>query len=92
MKTAENIDLTIPRRRYIYDDINLTNCSECGSPLIDQNCTILLQVKSETDEAEFITNTYDTFNNQIKKDFLLIIEKLKNGEENSKKINGSYFG
>jgi len=48
---------------------------------------------SEENEAEFIDKIYKTFNDQIKNDFLVIMEKLKNGEENnSKKINGSYFG
>lgn len=47
---------------------------------------------SEEKEVEFINNMYKAFNDKIKKDFLAIIEKLKNGKENSKKTNGSYFG
>ena len=73
------------------DKENLANIYEILSNFELENISLDLDY-SEKKEAEFITNTYDTFNNQIKKDFLLIIEKLKNGEENSKKINGSYFG
>ena len=47
---------------------------------------------SEKKEAEFINNIYKTFSNKIKKDFKMIIQKLNNHEENSIKINGSYFG
>lgn len=49
-------DLTIPRRMYYSDQCNLTICPECGSDLIKESCTILLGAKSDTDEAEFITN------------------------------------
>ncbi len=47
---------------------------------------------SEEKEAEFIKNLHQTFNNQIKKDFLKIIEKLNSDEDNSKRVNGSYLG
>lgn len=56
MNTAEIIDLSVPRRRYYSAKCNLMACPECGSSLKNENCTILLCVKSETDEAEFITN------------------------------------
>jgi len=52
----KNIDLSIPRRRYYSDDCNLTICPECGSDLIDENCTILLSVKSDSDKGEFMTS------------------------------------
>ena len=47
---------------------------------------------SEKDESEFIKDILKTFDSKLKKDFLMIIEKLKSEEESSKKINGSYFG
>ena len=52
----KNIDLSKPRRRYYSDECNLTICPECGSDLIEESCTILLCVKSDTDEGEFMTN------------------------------------
>jgi hypothetical protein len=52
----ENIDLSVPRRRYYSDECNLTICPECGSSLIEESCTILLCAKSDTDEGEFMTN------------------------------------
>jgi len=47
---------------------------------------------SEEKEAEFIKEIFKVFNQEIKKDFLRVIEKLNFSEENFKKINGSYFG
>lgn len=52
----KNIDLSIPRRRYYSNEYNLTFCPECGSELIDENCTILLCAKSDSGEGEFVTN------------------------------------
>lgn len=51
-----NIDLSLPRRRYYSDDFTLTICPECGSDLIEEDCTILLCAKSDTDEGEFMTS------------------------------------
>lgn len=51
-----NNNLSIPRRRYYSDECKLNICPECGSDLIEENCTILLRAKSDTDEGEFITN------------------------------------
>ena len=52
-----NIDLSKPRRRYYNsNECNLTICPECGSELIEENCTILLYAKSDYDEGEFMTN------------------------------------
>jgi len=73
------------------DKENLANIYEKLGNFELENISLDLDY-SEKKEAEFITNIYDTINNQIKRDFIIIIEKLKNGEENSKKINGSYFG
>lgn len=56
MNTLENIDLSVPRRRYYSDECNLMTCPECGSLLAEKNCTIILYVKSETDVGEFMTN------------------------------------
>ncbi len=46
----------------------------------------------EQKEADFINETYKSFTEEIKEEFLKVIEKLNNGEENSVKINGSYLG
>lgn len=55
--------------------------------------TIYLDIDySEKKDAEFIKDIFNTFNKEIKKDFIAIIEKLNTEEENSRKINGSYFG
>ncbi len=56
MSSLENINLSIPRRRYYNDKNNLTICPECGSSMIEEGCTILLTAKSEADEGEFMTN------------------------------------
>ena len=56
MKKRKNIDLSQPRRRYYSDEYNLTICPECGSDLIEESCTVLLCVKSDSDEGEFMTN------------------------------------
>src|SRR3989344_2737679 len=48
---------------------------------------------SEEKEAEFIKKIYDIFNDEIKGDFLKIIKKLENGDNDRRKENnGSYFG
>ena len=49
-------DLSIPRRRYFSDDCGLSSCPECGLPLIEDNCTVLIAAKSDTDECEFMSN------------------------------------
>ena len=46
----------------------------------------------EQKEADFINEMYKTFTQEIKKEFLKVIEKLNNGEDNSVKVNGSYLG
>ena len=57
MTMIENsIDLSRPKRKYLRDEQNLSICPECGSDLIDENCTVLLYAKSDTDEGEFMTN------------------------------------
>ncbi len=52
----QNIDLSIRRRRYYSDECETTICPECNSELIEDGCTIILAVKSDTDEGEFMTN------------------------------------
>ena len=52
----QNIDLSIRRRRYYSDECETTICPECNSELIEEGCTIILAVKSDTDEGEFMTN------------------------------------
>ena len=50
-----------------------------------------LKYKEES-EAEFIKESYNLFNNEMKKELLEIINKLDIGEENSTSFNGSYLG
>ncbi len=52
----KKIDLSIRRRRYYSIECETMLCPECNSELIDEGCTILLEVKSNTDEGEFMTN------------------------------------
>jgi hypothetical protein len=52
----QKIDLSIRRRRYYSDEIETEICPECNSELIEEGCTIILAVKSDTDEGEFMTN------------------------------------
>jgi hypothetical protein len=52
----KNIDLSIPRRRYYSDECSLTTCPECGTYLVEENCTILISAKSDSDGGEFMTN------------------------------------
>ena len=52
----QKIDLSIRRRRYYSDEFETGICPECNSELIEEGCTIILAVKSDTDEGEFMTN------------------------------------
>ena len=52
----KKIDLSIRRRRFYSVERETMLCPECNSELIDDGCTILLAVKSDTDEGEFMTN------------------------------------
>jgi hypothetical protein len=49
-------DLSIPRRRYYSEDCGLISCPECGLPLIEGSCTVIIAAKSDTDEGEFMSN------------------------------------
>lgn len=49
-------DLSKQRRRYFFDDCELTSCPECGLPLIEDSCTVVVAAKSDTDEGEFFSN------------------------------------
>lgn len=51
-----NIDLSKLRRRYYSDECSLTSCPECGSDLVDENCTIIISAKSSTDQGEIMTS------------------------------------
>jgi hypothetical protein len=51
-----NFNLSKPRRKYYSEDCGLDSCPECGFQLIEDNCTILIAAKSDTDEGEFISN------------------------------------
>jgi len=48
-------DIYKPRRKY-YSIGSANYCPECNSKLVEQNCKILLAVKSSEDEAEYIAN------------------------------------
>lgn len=50
------IDISQPKRRYYSNECGIELCPECGSELLEENCTILLCVKSISEEAEFLTN------------------------------------
>jgi len=52
----QKMDLSIRRRKYNSVESETMLCPECNSELIDDGCTILLAVKSDTDEGEFMTN------------------------------------
>lgn len=52
----QTIDLSIRRRRYYSDECGLVKCPECNTELKEEGCTILLAVKSDKDEGEFMTN------------------------------------
>ncbi len=55
-KEEKKIDLSIPRRKYYRDAFNSKFCPECGSELIEENCTILLFAGTGSDMGEFMTN------------------------------------
>ena len=50
------IDLSHAKRKYYSDESGLHSCPECGSKLLEENCTIILVVKSKSDEGKFMTN------------------------------------
>ncbi len=52
----QTIDLSIRRRKYYDDECETTLCPECKSELIAKSCNIVLAIKSNTDEAELMTN------------------------------------
>jgi hypothetical protein len=52
----QKIDLSIRRRKYFSDEFETEICTECNSELIEEGCTIILAVKSDTNEGEFMTN------------------------------------
>lgn len=52
----QKIDLSIRRRKYYSIECETMLCPECNSELIDEGCTILLAVTSNTDEGEFMTS------------------------------------
>lgn len=49
-------DLSIPRRKYYSEDCGLTSCPECGLPLIEDSCAVMIAAKSDTDEGAFMSN------------------------------------
>ncbi len=56
MNNSETIDISVNRRRYYSKHCGLTVCPECHSPLVEKGCTILLTVKSDVEEGEYMTN------------------------------------
>jgi hypothetical protein len=53
-------DLSKPKRKYYSKDCGLTSCPECGLPLIGDNCTVIIEAKSDTDEGKFMSNLTDS--------------------------------
>lgn len=56
MKFSKKVDLSAPKRKYFSDQCELNTCPECGGGLVGDSCTILLDARSTTDEASFMTN------------------------------------
>lgn len=56
MNNSGTIDMSVSRRRYYSKECGLTVCPECHSPLIEKTCVILLKIKSDVDEGDFMTN------------------------------------
>ena len=54
--TKKDIDISKPRRRYFSNEFGLSVCPECGSGLTEEYSSILLIVKSDSDEGEFMTS------------------------------------
>ena len=54
--STEKFNLQIPRRKYYSINCGLTSCPECGSPLVEEGCTIILAIRSDTDEANCLSN------------------------------------
>lgn len=50
------MNIYIPRRDYYSRDVNLDTCPECGAETIAEGSTVLLAVKSTTNQGEFMTN------------------------------------
>jgi SEC-C motif len=53
---SKHVDLSKPKRKYYNDEYDLAICPECGSDLVNGSSTILLSVKSDSDEGSFMTN------------------------------------
>lgn len=49
-------ELSVLRRSYYSHAVGLTSCPECGLPLIADDCTVLIAVKTKTDEGELMSN------------------------------------
>lgn len=49
-------DLSISRRKYYSEDCGLNFCPECGQPLVEGSCSVLIAAKSDTDERDFMSN------------------------------------
>ena len=56
----ETINIYEPRRDYYNDMCSLKICPECGEDLVSIGCTVILAVKSSSDQAEFMTNYHDS--------------------------------
>ncbi|MGB1242461.1 MAG: SEC-C metal-binding domain-containing protein [Chitinophagales bacterium] len=50
------MNLLIPRRKYHSNEYDLHICPECKAPTIKKGSTIMLAAKSDTDNAQFMTN------------------------------------
>lgn len=54
------INTNLKRRDYYTDTCSLDICPECGEKLVAVGCTIILAVKSSSDQAQFMTNYHDS--------------------------------
>ncbi len=49
-------DLSKRVRHYLSDETGMDDCPECKDPLIEEGCVVLISVKSDTDEGDFMSN------------------------------------
>lgn len=50
------IDLSKRRRKYESDSQHVHICPECGAETKEEGCTIIMSVKADDDQGEFMTN------------------------------------
>lgn len=53
---SDKFDLSIPRRAYYSSKHGLALCPECRKPLVEDSSTVLITVKSDKIEGQFMSN------------------------------------